>query len=143
MKRTLMICLLGLTLFSACSKDDDNPTQTITTSNVSSTLQTDSWRITYYYNTDHEETANFVGYSFVFGAAGDVIATSTLTLVSGSWSTAIDNSQVKLVLLFTTPANFGELSEDWHVTERTDSKIKLEHISGGSGGSDYLTFEKN
>ena len=143
MKYTLIICLLGLSIFTACSKDDDNPSQPITASNVSSTLQRDSWRITYYYDTDHEETSNFAGFGFTFGLTGDVVATSTLTLVSGSWATATDDSQVKLTFVFTTPAEFAELNEDWRVTERTDSKVKLEHVNSGGAGTDYLTFEKN
>jgi hypothetical protein len=54
-----------------------------------------------------------------------------------------DDSKVKLVLSFATPANFVEISDDWQVIERTDSRIKLQDLSGGNGGTDYLTFEKN
>lgn len=35
------------------------------------------------------------------------------------------------------------LSDDWDVLERTDTKIRLIDVSGGNGGTDYLTFEKN
>jgi hypothetical protein len=44
---------------------------------------------------------------------------------------------------FASPDNFTELSEDWKVLSRTDSKIELKHVSGGNGGTDLLTFEKN
>ena len=46
-------------------------------------------------------------------------------------------------LNFSTPVSFIEISDDWNVIERTDTKIKLQDISGGNGGTDYLTFEKN
>jgi hypothetical protein len=48
-----------------------------------------------------------------------------------------------LFLSFTTPANFAEISDDWQVTERTAARIKLQDLSGGNGGTDYLIFEKN
>ena len=63
--------------------------------------------------------------------------------ITGTWSTGTDDSQVKLVLAFSTPAQFADISDDWHVTERTDTKITLQDVSGGNGGTDYLTFEKN
>ena len=68
-------------------------------------------------------------------------ATSGSTLVNGTWSSGNDDSQDKLYLNFTT-SPFDDLSEDWHVVEQNSSTIKLEDVSGGNGGTDYLTFEK-
>ena len=44
--------------------------------------------------------------------------------------------------MFTTPAEFMDLSDDWDVINITDSKIELIDVSGGNGGTDYLTFER-
>ena len=38
---------------------------------------------------------------------------------------------------------YMDLSDDWDIVERTDTKIRLQDVSGGNGGTDYLTFEKN
>jgi hypothetical protein len=38
---------------------------------------------------------------------------------------------------------FDELNDDWHIIEETSTKIRLQDVSGGSGGTDLLTFEKN
>jgi hypothetical protein len=46
-------------------------------------------------------------------------------------------------IVFTSPDDFEDLTEDWDFISETSSKMELIHISGGNGGTDYLTFEKN
>jgi len=130
---------LGLT---SCKKDEPS-TSTITTSNVTTTVSAGTWRVTYYWDTNRDETANFNGFNFTFGTSNLVSASNSLLTINGTWSIANDDSKVKLILAFTTSANFIEISDDWHVIERTDTKIRLQDVSGGNGGTDYLTFEKN
>jgi hypothetical protein len=48
-----------------------------------------------------------------------------------------------LVIGFASPASFVEISDDWEVIENTSTKIRLQDVSGGNGGTDLLTFEKN
>lgn len=148
MKKLLSVSLaFSLFFLNACSNDNNdnnnnnnnNPTPTT----VSNTLSSGTWRITYYWDTDHEETSNYSGYAFTFGSGNVLTAVNGASTVTGTWVTGLDDSQVKLILAFSTPASFAELSDDWHVTERTDTRIKLEDVSGGGGGTDYLTFEKN
>ena len=141
MKKIVFHLLVFSVLFFSCKKDDNNPS--ISTSNVTSTVSTGNWRITYYWDTDHDETNNFIGYSFVFNTNGTVTATKAANTITGTWTTRNDDSKIKLVLSFSSPADFIEISDDWHTIERTDSKIKLQDVSGGNGGTDYLTFEKN
>ena len=140
MKKAFLLMAFVALCFSSCDKNDDNG---ITATVVSNTVTSGTWRVTYFWDTDHEETSNFSGYSFTFAGGNVLTAVNGGTTVTGTWQTGTDNSTVKLVISFATPANFAELSEDWHVLERTDTKIRLRHISGGSGGTDYLTFEKN
>lgn len=139
-KIILFLAIAAMAAINSCTKDDNN---SITTGNVSSTVSSGTWRVTYYWDTDHEETSNFSGYSFTFAGGSVLTAVNGGTTVTGTWQTGTDNSTVKLIISFASPANFAEISEDWHVLERTDTKIRLQHISGGSGGTDYLTFEKN
>ncbi|MFC4262979.1 hypothetical protein ACFOWM_08830 [Ferruginibacter yonginensis] len=135
----ISFCVISL---SSCKKDDNSTN--ITTSAVTATVVTGNWRITYYYDTDHEETNNYSGYSFVFANNNTVTATKTgTTAINGTWNTALDDSKTKLVLSFSSPASFVEISDDWHVIERTDTKIRLQDVSGGNGGVDFLTFERN
>lgn len=141
MKKTILNLFIISILLVSCTKDDNS--STISTSSITSTITAGTWRVTYYWDTNHEETSNFSGYSFVFNSNGTVTATKAASTVTGTWSTINDDSKVKLILAFSTPADFVEISDDWHTIERTDTKIRLQDVSGGNGGTDYLTFEKN
>jgi hypothetical protein len=141
MKNKLFIGLLFALVVTACEKKNED--SNLATSKVNSTVITGTWRITYFWDTDHEETSNYTGYVFTFGNNGTVTAVKTGSNVTGTWGTRRDDSRTKLDLTFTTPASFVEISDDWHVIERTDTRIKLQDISGGNGGTDYLTFERN
>ena len=141
MKKISFVALL-FSLLISCSRSDDS-SSSISTTAVTNTVVSGTWRITYYWDTDHEETSNYNNYSFTFASGGAITASKTGSTVTGSWNTMLDDSKTKLVLGFSTPASFVELSDDWHVIERTDSKIRLQDVSGGNGGTDYLTFEKN
>ncbi len=131
-----------LTVFASCKKEDDN-SGIISTTIVSNTVISGNWRVTYYWDTDHDATSNFSGYGFTFTSGGIITAVKGSSTVSGTWSTGTDDSKVKLNVAFASPSLFQKLTEDWHVTERTDTRIKMEHISGGNGGTDYLTIERN
>jgi major membrane immunogen (membrane-anchored lipoprotein) len=133
---------LAFSLLISCSRSDDN-SSSISTTAVTNTVVSGTWRITYYWDTDHEETSNYNSYNFTFANGGAITAVKTGSTVTGTWSTTLDDSKTKLVLSFSAPASFVELSDDWHVIERTDTKIRLQDVSGGNGGTDYLTFEKN
>ncbi|NNF02787.1 MAG: hypothetical protein HKN22_08885 [Bacteroidia bacterium] len=109
---------------------------------VSTNIKKGEWRITYFWDSDHEETDHFNGYSFAFNDDGSLIATSSSTTVTGSWSTGSDDGKTELIITFLSPTDFAELNDDWDVIKQTDVKIELEDISGGNGGTDYLTFEK-
>ena len=90
----------------------------------------------------NDETPHFSGYEFIFSPGGSATASNGSNTVSGTWMTGTDDSQSKLILDFGSTSPFDELNEDWHVLEETSTMIRCEHISGGNGGTDYLTFEK-
>ncbi len=137
---TVSISFLTLT---ACTKVNDDDLNTVPTpTNVTQTVQTGDWRVTYYWDTDHDATSYFSNYTFSFMADGSLTATYGSTTMTGTWSAGTDDSQTKLYLSFLVSEIFQEISEDWHVIERTSTKIRLEDVSGGNGGTDYLTFEK-
>ena len=143
MKKIFALATIFIALGLTSCKKDEPSTSNITTSNVTTTVSAGTWRVTYYWDTNRDETANFNGFNFTFGTSNLVSASNSLFTINGTWSTANDNSKVKLILAFTTNANFIVISDDWHVIERTETKIRLQDVSGGNGGTDYLTFEKN
>ena len=127
---------LVISLFSSCKKDS-------VSANVSTTIQNGSWKISLFNDSGNDETNHYTGYSFNFGSGGAVSASNGSSSVSGSWSTGTDDSQNKLNLNFGDNGNFGDLSDDWHIISESSTKIELEDVSGGNGGTDLLTFVKN
>lgn len=145
----LIACLFMLNTASMCSSDDDSSSSG-NTSEVVNTVTDGTWRITLFDEDGNNQTNHFTNYNFTFGPSNVLTATNGSTTVTGFWSVTNDNSNddnpgsdVDFNILFNSPDNFAELSEDWHILERTATKIRLRHISGGNGGTDLLTFEKN
>jgi hypothetical protein len=144
MKKRILFPLVFIlmTLMYSCSSDDDSPSPG-NASDVAEMVKSGTWRITYFWDTDKEETDHFTGYNFTFGENGTLSASNATNTYNGTWSTGKDDSRVKLIIGFTSPADFEDLSDDWDVIEQTNSKLRLEDVSGGNGGTDLLTFEKN
>jgi hypothetical protein len=145
-KLSFFVLVLMLSGIIACSKDDSSSSVKNT---VASTVSAGTWKISYFFDTDKEETSNFSGYNFTFGSNDVLSASNGTNTYTGSWSIMNSNGNddtlddVDFIISFASPANFEELSEDWEILSRTDSKIELKHVSGGNGGTDLLTFEKN
>lgn len=125
------------TSLGSCKKDDSGSSPA-----VSGIVTQGSWRVTLYSDNGNNETSKFTGYNFTFSSSGVVTAVKSGSTVSGTWSGSNDDSQNKLNLFFTSPPDFEEISDDWHILQKSSSKIELEDVSGGNGGTDLLTFEK-
>ena len=151
MKFTLIIVLLFLiTTASTCSNDDDNPSSSANNSiDVINIVNNGTWRITYYYDTDHEETSSFSGYNFTFGAGNTLTASNGTNNYTGTWSITDSNtnddslSDLDYNIAISSTAQFEELTDEWEIMEKSSALIKLKDVSGGNGGTDYLTFTKN
>jgi hypothetical protein len=145
-----IVLLLVTVFFLSCSSDDSNSNGTNSISSVTSIVASGTWKITYYFDTDKEETSNFSGYNFTFGSNGVLTATNGTLTQTGTWSVTDSNSNddnsisdLDFNIAFASPATFNELTDDWEIIERTSTVIKLKDVSGGNGGTDYLTFTKN
>lgn len=67
----------------------------------------------------------------------------TIGNFTGGSSSSSTSDDIDFNIFFGSPADFAELSEDWDIISHSATKIELIHISGGNGGTDLLTFEKN
>jgi hypothetical protein len=132
-----LVVIIGLSMLvtTSCKKDDDNSVA------ASSTIQ-GAWRVVSYTENGVDHLSCFTGYTFNFNSGGIVAAMNGSTSVSGTWSTGFDDSQKKLYLQFSGSSCFVEISDDWHILEQTATKIRLEDVSGGNGGTDVLEFGK-
>lgn len=143
--------LFIVTIVSSCSDEDDSTVNnSVDPTPVINIVNNGTWRVTLYEDSGVDETSNFTGYNFSFGAGNILSATNGTNTYSGTWSVTSDNSlddspsnDLDFNIAFSTPANFAELTEDWNIISYTSAKIQLIHVSGGGGGTDYITFEKN
>jgi len=144
LKWTLTITLI--IAVAACSSDDDS---TNSPSAVENIVKAGTWKVTRFEDSGSNETALFSGYDFIFDSNGTLTATSGANLFVGTWSVkggkSNDDSSDDMHFNITFNVNnpFEELTDDWHFVSYSASKIELIDASGGNGGTDYLTFERN
>lgn len=144
---------IAVLLAVSCGDDDsssnnnNNNQQQINT--IVAAMQQGNWRITTFVDSGVDETNNFTGYSFTFGANGALNAVKEGTTVMGIWSVTDSNSSdddpgsdIDFNIGFATPAGFTDLNDDWDINERNANRISLIDESGGNGGTDILVFEK-
>lgn len=154
MKKLKLIPLLALVFLlnvaSMCSSDDDNSNSSQDPTPVINTVNQGTWRITFFEDSGNNETNHFTGYNFTFASGNVLSATNGTNTYNGVWSVTNDDSNddspsndLDFNIAFSAPADFTDLTEDWNIITYTATKIQLIHVSGGNGGTDYLTFEKN
>jgi len=139
-----------LNVASMCSNDDDNSNPPADPTPVINTVNQGTWRVTLYNDSGTIKTSNFTGYNFTFGTGSALTAANGSNTYNGTWSVTSGDSNddnpsndLDFNIGFTTPANFADLTDDWDIVTYTASKIELRDVSGGNGGTDLLTFEKN
>jgi hypothetical protein len=149
--KKIVFLILVVVAATACDDDNDdrnNSAQKI--QEIKDDVMEGQWRVTYFYDTDHDETSVFNGYTFQFAETGTLTATNSMSTHTGTWSVTDSNSSddddslddLDFNIVFTSPAEFEEISDDWDIISQSDTKIELRDVSGGNGGTDYLTFEK-
>jgi hypothetical protein len=145
MKKIIYLAFLSLLLIvsiQACKKDDSSSSASITPNLTNDIIQDGKWAVTYFSDKGVDNTNYFSNYLFQFSSSGGITATKNASTVSGIWQTSVSDSHVHFNLNFYSTNPFDELNEDWHVIEQSSTLLKLEDISGGNGGTKYLTFAK-
>jgi len=142
MKNLLLLLFAGMFTLTSCSKDDDDNN---TTTAVAANLKSGTWRVSSFIDNGTDETTDFNGFTFTYNNGGTVSAVNNILTVTGSWSTGTDDSRAKLNLDFSSSSlsQFEELSEDWEIVSQSATQVSLRHVSGGSGETDLLVFQKN
>ena len=145
-------------LFS-CNNDDnsnnsDNETSADQTIEI---VQSGTWRITSFIDSGNDETSDFNGYTFSFNTDGSLVAVNGNTTINGTWSVTDNSSNSSsdddgnstddddFNIFFNVPADndFEDLIDDWDFVSVSETTIALTGVSGGNGGTDFLTFERN
>lgn len=101
-------------------------------------LTTGNWYVEYFFD-DYDKTDNYAGYEFSFALDGTSQAVKASVVTPGTWA-LVDG--FKFDIFFGTNTPLDEFDEDWEILEATAEIIKLKHISGSDGSTDYLTFSR-
>jgi len=141
----MLTVLFMLNVASMCSNDDDSSSSSSQVVNDTQTaVVSGTWRVTLFSEDGSNQTSNFSNYNFTFNSNGTLTAANGSTTMNGTWSAGTDDSTPKMFINFNvTNGPFEEISEDWRILSNSSSKIELNHISGGDGSIDLLTFQKN
>lgn len=148
-KIIFFLVLVGLFTFTSCSSNDDAPPIDQIQNQVKNNLQSGTWKITKFLDSGDDETNHFTGYNFTFGSNGTLTVANGSNTFNGTWSITDSNSNddtqddLELVINFNLTNDFEDLNDDWDFVSQSSTKIELIDISGGNGGTDNLTFEKN
>lgn len=148
--KPIFLFIIGISLLIySCSSDDDNTNNSSTQNEIQSNVESGTWRITSFIDSGTDETNHFTGYNFTFNNSGVLNANNGTNNYDGTWSITDSNSNddsqddLDFNINFNLTNDFEDLNDDWDFISQTSSKIELIDISGGNGGTDYLTFEKN
>ncbi len=153
--RKLLKCFLSVSLLAniyACTDDDSNSTTDALQEQIENQMVAGIWYISSFIDSGSNETNHFTNYQFTFETNGVLNATNGSTSYTGSWSISDSNSSdddndstddLDFNIYFNLSNDFEDLNDDWDIVSQSATKIELIDISGGNGGTDYLTFQKN
>jgi len=130
--KTISMILIAATLFFTlgCSKSDDNTnpgngnSTTIKNENIQGT-----WRVSYYFDKDKDETSNYNGYNFDFLPDGTVTVSSGTQTFQGTWSLKMSdddsNPGQRFVITLSGTEDLFKLTDDWVIIQYSTSEIWL------------------
>lgn len=145
MKRFKILWVLLLLVGGySCNGDDDGDHVTLR-ERLRTTAQTDPWIITKFIESTEEKTFDFDGFEFTFHNNGSVTTTDGVNNYTGSWSISTTGEDVledmRFNISFTSPEEFTELNDDWHILSLDQTKIELT-ANVAENDPDFLTFER-
>lgn len=147
--RIMVMALLSVSMVMASCTKDETITDDQVVEEIQSNVKTGTWRITKFIDSGVDETNHFSGYNFTFSSTGALTASNGVNNYIGTWSITDSNSNddspddLDFNIFFNLTNDFEDLIDDWDIVTQTPTKIELKDVSGGNGGTDYLTFEKN
>lgn len=146
----LFFSLLIIVSLGSCATDDDSEMSLGQTQlEIEFNIMEGNWRISKFIDSGEDETNHFIGFNFIFNSNGTLTASNGNIIHNGKWRiisiSQIDDNldNLDFNIQFDINNDFESLDDDWDFVSQTSTKIELIDVSGGNGGTDYLTFEKN
>lgn len=143
--------ILVVMVFTSCYKQNStngSNAKGFVQTKIESNLQISNWIISLFNDSGKDETNHFTGYTFKFDITGTLTATNGANTYKGTWSISDSNSNddskddLHFIIHFNLTNDFEDLNDDWDILTYSSNKIELVDVSGGNGGTDYLTFTK-
>ena len=138
----LMVVVTGIILSSSCSSTDTADLSIAESEALVSGAGT--WKVSWYYDKDKDETSDFSGWEFELASDGSLIATKDSGTYTGTWNIeSTDDSadyDKKMVFIITGPDPLDSMADDWLITEVSDSVLKL--LDDSDNGIEELHLEK-
>lgn len=145
--KNILLPMIALGLLASCSKWKNDQKQ------INKAAIDGTWIVSSYIDDGDDETADFTSFRLDFLDDGILNGTDLLSSNSnpyvGSWSVTDSNSNdddsledLDFNINFAVGNKLDDLSDDWDIISYTDTEIKLIDVSGGGGGTDYLTLTK-
>lgn len=145
--KKILLPMIALGLLTSCSKWKNDQKQ------INKAAIDGTWIVSSYIDDGDDETADFTSFRLDFLEDGILNGTDLLSSNSnpyvGSWSVTDSNSNdddsledLDFNINFAVGNKLDDLSDDWDIISYTDTEIKLIDVSGGGGGTDYLTLTK-
>lgn len=148
--KPVFLFIFGISLcLCSCSSDEDDTNNSSIQNEIEKNVESGTWKITSFIDSGTDETNDFAGYNFTFNDSGVLNANNGTNDYNGTWSITDSNSNddsqddLDFNINFNLTNDFEDLNDDWDLVSQSPVKIELIDISGGNGGTDYLTFEKN
>lgn len=145
----LLLLGMGIILTACHSEADETSADVVQMSAIIATMKAGTWHITNYVDHGVDKTSNFTDFEFTFDSGNALTATNGTNIYTGFWTVTntpnddqSPNNNIDFNITFSAPAHFEDITDDWDVVSRTETKIVLIDV-GGSGSVDNLTFEKN
>lgn len=142
MKKLALI--LSLIFLVSCNTDDDaGDVVTNEFEQIKIILPQGEWKVSNFYESQADHTADFESFTFTFKEDGTVYGQTDLYTENGTWnyeSTSEFGEQLVLQFSGTTP--FDEITEDWKIVSLSISKIELSKVSSNEEDTKLLTFSK-
>jgi hypothetical protein len=116
--KKFVLSLALLLVASLCGCPNNNNDE------LTATITTGTWRVSYYINNGDEDTSLFHGYVFTFIPDGTVsVARPSLPVAPGTWNE--HDNDYRLELDFGQSGLLERLNEDWVVAEVNDNVVLL------------------
>lgn len=144
--KNILFAFLVLTILGCSNQDDPGDVNTAQYEDIVTILPQGTWRVSFYFNMNTDNTTLFESYEFTFNEDETINIENDLLSEDGTW-TYQDNSSTtenneELLLQFSQSPPFDEISKTWDITAVNTNKVDLKFTEENSGKASFLAFTK-